>query len=99
MFSLFLITAVINFFSVSSFNMRTTIAIYRQLGQYLDHVDATYTTSLNSSKPLCNPSIDSHFRSGVYLGVGVCNIILSMMPGKLSPSWNCSDLKVIERSG
>ena len=28
-------------------------------------------------------SIDPHFRSGVYLGVGMCNIILSMMPGKL----------------
>ena len=66
-----------------SLNMRTTIAVYRQLGQYLDHMDAAYTTSLNSSKPLCDPSIDSHFRSGVYLGVGMCNIILSMMPGKL----------------
>ena len=64
-------------------NMRTTIAIYRQLGQFLDHMDAAYTTSLNSSKTLCDPSIDSHFRSGVYLGVGMCNLILSMMPGKL----------------
>ena len=63
--------------------MRTTFAIYRQLGQYLDHVDAAYTTSLNSSKPLSDPSIDSHFRSGVYLGVGLCNLILSLMPSKL----------------
>jgi hypothetical protein len=66
-----------------SLNMRTTIAIYRQLGQFLDHMDAAYTTSMNSSKPLCDPSIDLHFRSGVYLGVGMCNIILSMMPGRL----------------
>ena len=63
--------------------MRATIAIYRQLGQFLDHMDDAYTTSLNSSKPLCDPSINSHFRSGVYLGVGMCNIILSMIPGKL----------------
>jgi Protein of unknown function (DUF3808) len=63
--------------------MRTTMGIYRQLGQYLDHMDAAYTTSLNSSKPLCDPSIDCHFRSGVYLGVAMCNIVLSMMPGKL----------------
>ena len=63
--------------------MRATIAIYRQLGQFLDHMDAAYTTSLNSSKPLCDPSIDSHFRSGVYLGVGLCNLILSLMPSKL----------------
>ena len=63
--------------------MRATIAVYRQLGQFLDHMDAAYTTSMNSSKPLYDPSIDSHFRSGVYLGVGVCNLVLSMMPGKL----------------
>ena len=63
--------------------MRATFAIYRQLGQYLDHMDATYTTSMNSSKPLSDPSIDIHFRSGVYLGVGICNMILSLMPGKL----------------
>ena len=66
-----------------SINMRAAIAIYRQLGQYIDQMDAAYTTSLNSSEPLCDPSIDSHFRSGVYLGVGTCNIVLSMMPGKL----------------
>jgi hypothetical protein len=65
-----------------SLNMRT-IAIYRQLRQFLDHMDATYTTSLNSSKSLCHPPVDSYFRSGVFLGVGMCNIILSMMSGKL----------------
>ena len=63
--------------------MRATFAIYRQLGQYLDHMDAMYTTSMNSSKLLSDPSIDIHFRSGVYLGVGICNMILSLMPGKL----------------
>ena len=63
--------------------MRAGIAIYRQLGQFLDHTDAAYTTSLKSSKPLCDPSINPHFRSGVYLGVGLCNLILSMIPGKL----------------
>ena len=63
--------------------MRTTIAIYRQLGQYLDHMDAAYTTSKDSSQPLFDPSVDIHFRSGVYLGVGVCNMVLSLMPGRL----------------
>lgn len=28
-------------------------------------------------------SIDAHFRSGVYLGNGVMNMVLSLMPGKL----------------
>ncbi|KAF8837528.1 hypothetical protein BDN67DRAFT_1013812 [Paxillus ammoniavirescens] len=30
-----------------------------------------------------DPSIDPHFRSGVYLGVGMSNLLLSMMPGRL----------------
>ena len=64
--------AVINLFI--SLKMRTTI--YRQLSQYLDQMDAA---SMNSSKPLCDSSIDSHFRSGIYLGVGGWNRI----PGKL----------------
>ena len=34
-----------------SLSMRAAIAIYRQLGQFLDHMDAAYTTSLNSSEP------------------------------------------------
>lgn len=63
--------------------MRTTIGIYRQLGHYLDAVDAEYTTAQGSSKPLDDPAVDAHFRSGVYLGVGMCNIVLSLMPGKL----------------
>ncbi|KAG6828152.1 hypothetical protein H0H92_009003 [Tricholoma furcatifolium] len=61
-------------FVKEALNMRTTIGIYRQLGAYLDEVDPDGT----------NPSIDRHFRSGVYLGVGMCNIILSLIPGKLA---------------
>ena len=63
--------------------MRTTIGIYRHLGDYLDAVDAEYTIAQGSSKPLVDPAVDAHFRSGVYLGVGMCNIVLSLMPGKL----------------
>lgn len=56
--------------------MRTTISIYRHLGAYIDHLDAEHPDKHD-------PSIDVHFRSGVLLGVGMCNIILSLMPGKL----------------
>ena len=56
--------------------MRTTIGIYRALGAYLDVVDAVAPGGHDDS-------VDVHFRSGVYLGVGMSNIILSMMPGKL----------------
>lgn len=130
-------------------NMRTTISIYRQLGKWIETVDAAYaiahpellaaistpnptpdtgadseetppqssTTSFASansfsgapspfpslkhtstqdlSSPPSNspsssahpylpsPSIDPHFRSGVYLGLGMSHLVLSMMPGKL----------------
>jgi hypothetical protein len=119
--------------------MRTTISIYRQLGKWLEGVDAAYaaahpellaatspltdpvpnndetpsrssTTSFASAntssaapqppnnasaqQPLSDtlsfshpylpdPSIDVHFRSGVYLGLGMSHLALSMMPGKL----------------
>lgn len=61
--------------------MRTTIGIYRQLGQYLDAVDTEADTK--GLGPI-DTSIDEHFRSGVYLGVGMCNIIMSLIPGKLA---------------
>ncbi|KAG6826432.1 hypothetical protein H0H93_016509, partial [Arthromyces matolae] len=55
--------------------MRTTLTVYRHLGAFLDEVDAAHGGE--------DPTIDADFRSGVYLGVGMCNIILSLIPGKL----------------
>jgi hypothetical protein len=41
-------------------------------------------TSLSSSHPyLPDPSIDAHFRSGVYLGLRMSHLVLSLMSGKL----------------
>lgn len=60
-------------------NMRTMISVYRHLGQYLDTMDAE---ARERGEPE-DTTIDKHFRSGVYLGVGMCNIILSLMPAKL----------------
>lgn len=48
---------------------------------------STPSKSKSNSKPQArveDPSIDAHFRSGVYLGIGMSNIILSLMPGKLA---------------
>jgi len=56
------------------------IGIYRQLGQFLDVVDAE--AAARGEGPI-DTSIDPHFRSGVYLGVGLSHIVLSLMPGKL----------------
>lgn len=78
--------------------MRTIITIYRTLYKYVCAVDAEYAAELAASKsPLVNgsangsasrfppesPSIDVHFRSGVYLGAGMSTLILSLLPARL----------------
>lgn len=60
--------------------MRTTISIYRQLGKFIEVMDAEAQTRGEGPE---DKTLDPHFRSGVYLGVGMSNIILSLMPGKL----------------
>lgn len=60
--------------------MRTTISTYRQLGKYLDQMDAE---AVSSGHGPIDTSIDVHFRSGVYLGLGILNIVLSLMPSRL----------------
>lgn len=63
-----------------SMNMRTCFNIYRQLGKYLDAVDAE---ALVQGKGPEDKSVDAHFRSGVYLGLGISNLILSLLPSKV----------------
>ncbi|KAF5329368.1 hypothetical protein D9619_009454 [Psilocybe cf. subviscida] len=46
--------------------------------------DSPFPDQVPSLRPNEDPAIDGHFRSGVYLGVGLSHIILSMLPGKLS---------------
>ncbi|KAF5328920.1 hypothetical protein D9758_018312 [Tetrapyrgos nigripes] len=60
--------------------MRTTITIYRTLYKYINTMDAE---SLARGGPAEDPSIDVHFRSGVYLGAGMSTLILSLLPQKL----------------
>ncbi|KAI0691583.1 hypothetical protein C8Q76DRAFT_862098 [Earliella scabrosa] len=67
-------------FIKEALNMRTTINIYRQLGKYLETMDAEAQAKGNGPE---DTSIDADFRSGVYLGVGVSNLILSLMPSRL----------------
>ncbi|KAH9926631.1 uncharacterized protein BXZ73DRAFT_49303 [Epithele typhae] len=67
-------------FIKEALNMRTTINIYRQLARFLEVADADAVAAGNGPE---DTSIDPDFRSGVYLGWGLSNLILSMMPGKL----------------
>ncbi|TEB19564.1 hypothetical protein FA13DRAFT_1844951 [Coprinellus micaceus] len=71
-------------FIKEALNMRTTIGIYRQLYAFIEASDAEYRAAHPSSSPSStDPAIDVHFRSGVLLGMGMSNIVLSLMPGKL----------------
>ncbi|TRM59257.1 hypothetical protein BD626DRAFT_409302 [Schizophyllum amplum] len=54
-------------------NMRTIMNTYRQLGKFVETMDEEGKGN----------EIDAHFRSGVYLGVGASNLILSLMPARL----------------
>ena len=60
--------------------MRTTINIYRQLGKFLEAADAEAQARGEGPE---DSSIDADFRSGVYLGVGMANLVLSLMPSRL----------------
>ncbi|KAI0295131.1 hypothetical protein B0F90DRAFT_1811542 [Multifurca ochricompacta] len=62
-------------------NMRSTMQIYRQLGKYLDEMDAKAEARGEGPE---DKSIDVHFRSGVHLGVGLSHIVISLMPAKLA---------------
>ncbi|KAJ2921771.1 hypothetical protein H1R20_g15320, partial [Candolleomyces eurysporus] len=67
-------------FIKEALNMRTTISTYKHLLAYLQSADAE--AEAQGLGPI-DTSIDPHFRSGVYLGNGMANIVLSLMPGKL----------------
>ncbi|GJE96162.1 hypothetical protein PsYK624_123550 [Phanerochaete sordida] len=63
-------------FIKEALNMRTAFNTYRLLSKFLEEADAAAQGGIDTS-------IDAHFRSGVYLGVGMSNLILSMMPSRL----------------
>ncbi|KAH9054765.1 hypothetical protein EDB87DRAFT_1767585, partial [Lactarius vividus] len=68
-------------FIKEALNMRSTMQVYRQLGKYLEQMDAEALARGDGPE---DKSIDVHFRSGVYLGVGQSHIMLSLMPAKLA---------------
>ncbi|KAH9177211.1 hypothetical protein EDB89DRAFT_1934988 [Lactarius sanguifluus] len=68
-------------FIKEALNMRSTMQVYRQLGKYLEQMDAEALARGDGPE---DKSVDVHFRSGVYLGVGMSHITLSLMPGRLA---------------
>jgi hypothetical protein len=61
-------------------NMRTTFNLYKALGNFIDHCDAEAEAQGDDSE---DKTIDQHFRSGVYLGVGLSHLVLSLLPQRL----------------
>lgn len=56
------------------------INTYLELGKYVEAMDAEATARGQGPE---DKSIDKDFRSGVELGVGASNLILSLMPNRL----------------
>ncbi|KAI5118784.1 hypothetical protein M0805_005014 [Coniferiporia weirii] len=67
-------------FIKEALNLRATFTTYRLLYKYLSTVDAEACARGEGPE---DPTIDADFRSGVLLGAGMSNIILSLMPGRL----------------
>lgn len=65
---------------LSSLNMRAVFDSYRGLGEFIDAMD---TEAVARGEGPLDSSIDVHFRSGVYVGNGLANLVLSFFPGKL----------------
>jgi hypothetical protein len=68
-------------FMMDSLNVRSAMQVYRQLGKYVEQMDAEAQARGEGPE---DTSIDVHFRSGVYLGVGMSHIIISLMPARLA---------------
>ncbi|THG92650.1 hypothetical protein EW145_g8638, partial [Phellinidium pouzarii] len=66
-------------FIKEALNLRATFSTYRLLYKYLSTMDAE--ASARGEGPE-DASIDADFRSGVLLGAGMSNILLSLMPGR-----------------
>jgi hypothetical protein len=67
-------------FLKEALNLRTTMNIYRDLGKFVEQADADALARGDGPE---DSSIDQHFRSGVYLGVGASHLVLSMMPARV----------------
>lgn len=76
--------------------MRACVQIYRLLERYLNAMDAE---SIEAGTGPQHPDIDQDFRSGVFLGMGVTNILLSLLPSRLSTIMEVFGYKGNRRQG
>ncbi|KAG1729945.1 outer membrane protein Iml2/Tetratricopeptide repeat protein 39 [Suillus paluster] len=75
--------------SATSFASANSSFATPSMSSFPNHTSTQQLTTDPPSTPspshpyLPDPSIDMHFRTGVYLGLGMLHLVLSMMPGKL----------------
>ncbi|KIJ30491.1 hypothetical protein M422DRAFT_214577, partial [Sphaerobolus stellatus SS14] len=68
-------------FIKEALHMRTCVQIYRLLWKYIQTMD---DEAVVAGKGPHDSDIDNDFRSGVYLGVGLTHILLSLLPKSIS---------------
>lgn len=61
-------------------NIRSVVAIYRTLNAFLDEFDEQITGKKSKYEI---KEIDADFRSGVYLGMGMCLLVFSLIPSRV----------------
>ncbi|KAF8687585.1 hypothetical protein RHS03_09926, partial [Rhizoctonia solani] len=62
-------------------NIRSVVAIYRTLHSFLEEFDEQIQAKKKPKSVV--DQIDADFRSGVYLGMGMCLLVFSMIPSRV----------------
>ncbi|KAG8808352.1 hypothetical protein FRC17_003991 [Serendipita sp. 399] len=70
-------------FIKEAINMRTCVNLFRAMNAFVEGVDADAVERGEGPEDLA--LADKDFRSGVYLGMGVMHLTLSLLPGRVMP--------------
>jgi len=69
-------SVILHFARNNSLNLRSVINTYKSLYAFIEAVDSEAPGGHNAT-------IDNDFRSGVWLGIGINELVLSMLPGRV----------------
>ncbi|PWN52006.1 hypothetical protein IE53DRAFT_385620 [Violaceomyces palustris] len=70
-------------FVKQAFSLRSAYFQLRELLKFAEQCDAETEEAQISGKRSTMPVVDQDFRSGIYLGNGICSLVLSMLPHKM----------------
>ena len=69
-------------FVKQALSLRSAYFLMRELYKFVEQTDAEAEEAQVSGKRASPVTIDQDFRSGVYLGNGLCSLVLSLLPAK-----------------